>query len=122
MLVSASWAFSCLAINAKTQSYPPDKLYQAWVPQAHIQPCQGPRGPELTLEPPAPVLMSAESDTAEQLSTCSTMIIVPVINDRLRVPVAHGDSLGPGDLVHLGASPSPGFPLHTDSSLTWTRS
>ena len=70
----------------------------------------------------ATVHRSAESDTAEQLSTCSTMIIVPVINDRLRVPVAHGDSLGPGDLVHLGASPSPGFPLHTDSSLTWTRS
>ena len=57
MLVSFSLEFSRLAISAKTQSYPPDKLYQAWVPQAHIQPCQGPQGPELTLEPPAPVLM-----------------------------------------------------------------
>ena len=49
------------------------------------------------------------------------MLIVPVINYRLRVPVAHGDSCL--EIWGIwGPSPSPCFPLHTDSSLTWTSS
>ena len=33
------------------------------------------------------------------------VIIVPIINDRFRVPITRGDSLGLGDLVHLGGPP-----------------
>lgn len=51
----------------------------------------------------------------------STVIIVPIINDRFRVPITRGDSLGLGDLVHLGGPPPPCFPLHFGSSHTWAR-
>lgn len=120
MLVSASLEFSHLAFSVKTQSHPPDKLYQAWVPQAHIQPCQGPRGPELTLEPPGPALMCLGPGPTKQLA--STMPRTPqLVISGLTLPTSDcqpQDEAWPGSQQDCRSTSPTSIPIVVASSTT----